>query len=227
MKKMMTFLLFATCLTGCNVKELEDVNSDNSVVDNSVEEIIEEKEPEYVDDNPIKVGLYIYTNNRRLLAHTYESYWNLYTDVNGFTAYFSNEEEISNGRLQNVWKSLYQNYSNIDNYKIGYHLEFDTIDGHVSKKILKPSDGNEIYDYIQIYLYDDIHQDSAWYSHITDAEITNSTILTTLKVTMSTKMNQITSDIKLTVFTYNSEDDFDEFGMYRGNSSFTTLIKRK
>ena len=227
MNKVLVFLIFLVCFTGCNVKEYSDIDEDN-IINETENTIIENEEVfEYVDNNPIKVGLYIYTNGKRILAETYESYWPIYTDINGFTAYYSNNKEISNARLQNVWKSLYQNYEGISDYKIGYHLKFDTVDGVVSKTILKPSDGNDIYDYIQIYLYDDIHQDSTWYSHMNDSDINDNTIFTTIKLTTSTKIADITSDIELTAFTYNDIDDFDEYGNYRGISSHTTIIKKK
>lgn len=227
MKRVLLATVFLYCFTGCNVKENSDKDINSPIVEDIKQEVIEEIEEEYEDDNPIKVGLYIYTNGRRILSENYESAWPIYTDINGFTAYFANDKEISNSRLQSVWKSLYQNYENIDDYKIGYHLKFDTLDGPVSKTILKPSDGKDFYDYIQIYLYDDIHQDSAWYSHMNDSDVRENTIFTTIKLTTSTKIAEVTSDIELTVFTYNDMDDFDESGNYRGVSSHTTIIKKK
>ena len=77
-----------------------------------------------------------------------------------------------------------------------------------------------------IYLYDDIHQeDGAWYSHVTEEEFNENTILTSIKLTGSTLTNDINSDITLTVFTYD-EDDFDESNNYRGISKDTIIIKR-
>ena len=40
------------------------------------------------------------------------------------------------------------------------------------------------------------------------------------------KINDITSDIELTAFTYLDDNDFLD-GNYRGNSKFTTIIKKK
>ena len=84
----------------------------------------------------------------------------------------------------------------------------------------------ETYLYL-VYLYDDIHQTGSWYSHIEDNAMNEDTILTTIKITTSTKINNVTSDIYLTVFTYNGEEDFDENGNYRGNSTYTTTIRKK
>ena len=227
MKKIYLYLFLFILLSGCSVnnnQKDDDIITDESTSQESIEEEIIET---YVDDNPIKIGLYIYTNGRRLLAENYESSWPMYKDINGFTVYYNNEKEISNDRLQNVWKKLYENYENIEEYKIGYHIEFSTNDGIKSKTILKPSDGDEIFNYVQIYLYDDIHQTGSWYSHMNDSDIVDNTILTTIKLTASTKIEEIISDIHLTAFTYNGPDDFDSLGNYRGNSSFTTILKRK
>ena len=61
---------------------------------------------------------------------------------------------------------------------------------------------------------------------MTDDMIKDNTIFTTIKLTTSTKINDITSDIELTAFTYLDDNDFlDE--NYRGNSKFTTIIKKK
>ena len=224
MKKIIALLIAIILITGCtNKKEIND--SPKEEIKEPIKEEVEIKD-EYVDTNPIKVGLYIYSNGKRFLAHEYVSAWPIYTDINGFTAYFSNEEVISNLRLQTVWKSLYNNYTNIDSYKIGYHIKFSTKDGDFSQTILKPSDDKNIYDYIQVYLYDDIHQDSSFYSHMTDDMIKDNTIFTTIKLTTSTKINDITSDIELTAFTYLDDNDFLD-GNYRGNSKFTTIIKKK
>ena len=56
--------------------------------------------------------------------------------------------------------------------------------------------------------------------------IKDNTIFTTIKLTTSTKINDITSDIELTAFTYLDDNDFLD-GNYRGNSKFTTIIKKK
>ena len=138
----------------------------------------------------------------------------------------ANEKEISGGRLKDVWHSKYQNYTDISGYKIGYHLKFETVDGVVEQTILKPSDGDYVYKYIQVYLYDDVNQEASFYSHIEDKDMTENTMLTTIKLFTSTKIADVISPIELTVFTYNGEEDFKD-GMYRGNSKFTTIIKKK
>ena len=56
-------------------------------------------------------------------------------------------------------------------------------------------------------------------------EYNESTLITSIKLTGSTKTDKITSDITLTAFTYDS-DDFDENNEYRGISKYTTTIKR-
>ena len=80
--------------------------------------------------------------------------------------------------------------------------------------------------YIFIYLYDDIHQpDGAWYSHV--ESMTDNTLFSSIKLTAIHNLNEITSPVTLTVFTYDTEDDFDEDGNYRGNSKYTININKQ
>jgi hypothetical protein len=49
-------------------------------------------------------------------------------------------------------------------------------------------------------------------------------MMTSFKVTGGENYDQIISSIEITVFTYNSKDDFDENGKYRGNSKYTAIL---
>ena len=52
------------------------------------------------------------------------------------------------------------------------------------------------------------------------------TIMTSVKLYAVGGIDKV-EDIVLTVFTYDSEDDFDVSGNYRGNSKYSINIKRK
>ena len=75
-----------------------------------------------------------------------------------------------------------------------------------------------------MYLYDDINN-NGYYSHLTEEDINDNTIISSIKLTAGTYYEKITSNIKLTVFTYD-EDDFDENKNYIGNSKHTIIIKK-
>ena len=229
MKKILTLIIISLLLTGCN-KETNNNNNNTISKENNIEksEIKEELQNTYIDENPITPGIYMYYNsytNRALLTE-YTTNWQLNTDLCSLEIYYTTEATIPGTNQKKLWNNYYNNYENIDNYRIGYNITFKTQNETINKTILSPKDTNDIYDYMQIYLYDDIHQkDGAWYSHITEEEFNNESILSSIKLTGSTLTNEIISDITLTVFTYD-DDDFDENNQYRGKSKSTITIKR-
>ena len=231
MKKIL-IILTVILLTGCtkeNKINIENDKDNNETQITEKENIEEPKEETYIDTNPIKPGIYMYygTQTDRKLLTEYTTPWSLNVDLCSLEIYYTNEENIPGTNQKKLWNTYKNNYESIENYRIGYNISFDTQNnGTINKNILSPKDTNEIYNYMQIYLYDDINQqDGAWYSHITEEEYTNNNILTSIKLTGSTQTNEITSDITLTVFTYD-EDDFDENNQYRGNSKSIITIKR-
>ena len=224
MKKIVIVLFMIFLLVGCSVDDVKEENTSNVVEEQ--EEVVDD---EYVDNNPIKVGIYMYTNsytNRKRL-NKYTTSWELNVDLCSLEVFYTNESEILGSNFKTLWNEYKDNYENIDGYRIGYYINFETRnEGVIDKYILSPSDTGDIYNYLQIYLYDDIHQeDGAWYSHITEDEYNSDSILTSIKLTGSTDTDDIISDISLTVFTYDG-DDFDEEGKYIGVSKDTIIIKR-
>lgn len=221
MKKIIIILITLLIVTGCNAKQTETTKKET-------EKTPEEIKEDYIDNNPIKLGLYLYTNSyttRKLLTE-YSTDWIEGTDLCSLEIYYTTAESIPGTNQKKLWNTYYSYYQNIDNYRIGYHIEFNTKNNQISKNILSPQDTEEIFDYIQLYLYDDINQeDGAWYSHVTNEQYNKNNILTSIKLTGSSKTNEITSNIILTAFTYD-DDDFDENNNYRGNSKATITIKR-
>ena len=97
--------------------------------------------------------------------------------------------------------------------------------GEVISKNITSITNEYVFDpYFYVYLYDDIHQaDGAWYSHITKEQDGKNTMYTSIKLYL-VKISRVTSPITLTAFTYDSEDDFDSDGNYRGNSKYQIKI---
>ena len=50
--------------------------------------------------------------------------------------------------------------------------------------------------------------------------------MSSIKLMATSNTKEIDGDIKLTVFTYDTMEDFDANNNYRGSSSFTTSIRR-
>jgi len=52
---------------------------------------------------------------------------------------------LSINSQKNLWDQYLQNYSNIDNYKIGYKISFTNINNeNISKYILSPKDTEDV-----------------------------------------------------------------------------------
>lgn len=214
MKKILLLILIIFLITGCNNKN----KGEEKVVD-KLNDVIETEEEKYVDDNPIIVGLY--ENDIRLVKEytiSKESFKDLI-----FGVYYTNEENLESHNQKYNWNKYYSQYSNIDDYKIGFSFKFYSDQEKIEKTILGP-DTFAFNPYFYIYIYDDINQpDGTFYSHIEVEDLKEDTIFSSIKIYL-VEVDKITSPIEFTVFTYNGEEDFDEFNNYRGNSKYTINI---
>lgn len=220
------------------IKYFKNDRNENSLLnkenlEQKTEEIIEKEEEKvstYIDDNPITIGLYVKDGNYKKLVKEYYCGWDPEEVLGIFYAVYTNDEIISNSNFNNVWKEYLNNYTNIDKYRIGYNIKFTMDTGEIIDQIiLNPDHAYLMYPEIQFYLYDDINLvPGKRYYHVTSDEMNENTICSSVKLVGDKKTPNIISDIELTVFTYDSSDDFDpNTGKYRGNSHYTVIIKRK
>lgn len=146
-------------------------------------------------------------------------------DIGIFQIYPSNEESISfNGGFGNSFYNEWMKYNTNNNLKIGYNIKFSTDEEEISYNIFNPSNCMEKWEYLLNYLYDDYaNRGKSFYSHIEENEFNENTLPTSIKLQSNDKALSIKDKILLTVFTYDSEDDFLD-GEYRGNSSSTLTI---
>lgn len=223
MKKII--ILSLLLLTGCSIMN----NSTNKVEETPVKDRKEKEEDTitYVDDNPIKLGLFLYNNNyhnKEVIKDAYYTDFINGTDIGSFEVFLTSDEIIDGNRFKDTWNKYYNMYDNIDNYKIGFNIKFMLNNGtSYEGNILEP-DIYKFSKYFYIYLYDDIHQvDGAFYSHLESME--DNTLITSIKLYAVSGIDEVESII-LSAFTYDSEDDFDNDN-YRGNSLYVIRIKRK
>ena len=222
MKKTIQLLLISLILlSGCGKKnetKKEDINSNIEI-----DVPLEPEEDDYIDNNPITVGLY--ENNYKLVVDNYYTANVRLKDI-VFSTFFTNDEFLMDGYMKWKWLQYYNNYTDIDNYKIGYNISFDVGDEHFSNNIIEITDEYIFNPYFYVYIYDDINQeDGSWYSHLTPNDVNDKTIFTSIKIFL-VESDQITSPITLTVFTYKDDNDFKD-GYYRGNSFYTVEIENK
>ncbi len=228
MKKIFLMILILSLLTGCT-KNLEKTNEEAPNKKEIEQPKEEKKEDKYIDTNPIELSFYMYydKNTNRQKLTTYQTSFITGQDLCSLEIYYTKDETLATNTQKALWNQYYQNYNNIDAYKIGYKISFTTTNNeNISKYILSPKDTDDVFNYIQLYLYDDIHvQDGAWYSHVTEEEYNDNTILTSIKLTGGDKAGEVASDITLEAFTYDA-DDFDETGNYLGKSKTSIIISR-
>ena len=217
MKKILLLFSISFILIGCsNNDEVNVIVNDN----NNIEPIKEEK----IEEEKIDIGMYLYTGSGRDLIDNYETDFILNQDLVSIEVYNTTISSLSNAKQKDLWYQYYDQYKSL-NPKIAYHIKFSTTDsGIIDKTIYSPSDTEDIYDYMQIYLYDDINQeDNTFYIHISEDEFNDNTILSSIKLTGSTKTDNINSDIELGAFMYTdiNTDSYDT------NNKYSVIISRK
>ena len=220
MKKLVLVIILLPLLVGCNNKENNDLNT--NVNENKNEEtVIEENE---IEEVKMEIGMYIYSNKTRTLLNDYKTDFILNQDLLSVEVYNVKKEELESGTQKELWNKYYEQYKDI-NPKIAYHIKFSTTDsGLIEQTIYSPKDTEQIYDYMQIYLYDDINQlDNTTYTHITEEEINDDTILTSIKLTGSKKTDNINSDIELSAFMYIDNNT----NINDTNNKYKIIISRK
>ena len=221
MKKILLIIIISSILSACSNNN-QNIENNNDLQEN--ENIkVETNVPTYIDNNPIKVGLY----ENKSLIKKYKTKLASHKDIASFQVYYTNKETLDSTNIKNNWNKYYNEYNDIDKYKIGFYITFTADNKQIEQMVLDPTSKHAMTPYLFVYLYDDIHQkDGAWYSHLEPENMKENTILSSIKLYLAGGGPKITSPISLTVFTYD-EDDFDELGKYRGNSSYTIEIETK
>lgn len=227
------FLIILVILTSIYLYNI-DKQKENNVVEEEpkpLEQVIDTpKEEVYKDDNPIKIGLYIKSGNTKKLLTEYSCSWDPEIVLGLFYAIPTNDAVVSGAAFNNVWKEYWNKYSNIDKYRIGYNLKFTLNTGEVVDQIiLNPDHAYLMFPKLQCYLYDDVNLvPGKRYYHITQTEMNENTLCTSIKLVGDKATKNIVSPIELTVFTFDGNEDFDPVtSKYRGNSYYTILINRK
>ena len=221
MKKIITFIFITILLTSCSNKK-QFTNENTPIPDSSVNPIIEEDL--YIDDNPIKIALY--ENNNKIKS--YSTTLSNFKDIAVFDICYTDIDVLEEKNIKNNYKLYYNQYENIDNYKTGFYIEFESNEQKIEELILDVNKTHAMSPYLYIYIYDDVNQaPNAYYSHLEPKDINENTIFSSIKLFLAQEGEKITSPITLTVFTYDDEEDFDEFNKYRGNSSYTITIETK
>ena len=185
---------------------------------------------ENVLDNTIPIGLYTLQNGQYVLTREFSCDWSRDSIFSVFYAIPSTDETIANSEFETIFNGYWNKNEKASEYKIGYNIKFGLDTGEVvNKRVLEPQDIVELFQHIQFYLYDDVtYMPGRPYYHMRQREMTEQTMLTSVKLVGYKETKGVNGPIELSVFTYNGEEDFDsETGEYLGNSKFTTKIYRE
>lgn len=217
--KRVLIICFCLLLCACGSKKSVEVKKKSNNETN-----IEEVKEVYQDNNNTVVGLYKERGSKLELVTDYSTNISSSKDIDIYQIYFSNENTIN---LDNKFGEDYYNKLNsLDNpsIKVGFNIKYSLNNGeNINQTILKPSDTIQN-EYIFLYLYDDYkNRNSNFYSHIEDSEYDDTTLFTSVKI-FANKIDNLSSNVEFTVFTYDTLDDFDEEGNYRGTSKYTINI---
>ena len=237
-KKTIPFLIILTIIISIiyttiliNKNKNVDKNIDENIEIENTEIEIEEtiEEPKYKDENQVPISLYIEQGDQLVKISEYSCDWSPENVLNLFYAIPSTEESISSYNFDSMWKEKIAAYPNGDKCRIGYQVSFKYEDGNTYTYNLKcPDDTYFTFPKVMTYLYDDVNlvPGKAYY-HITQDVMYDYTIASSIKLVGDVDSDKIEGPITLTAFCFDSEDDFDEEGNYRGNSKYTITITRE
>ena len=217
MKKILLVLVVLLLFCGCTKKE--------KVIEKTKEEKKEEiiEKDTYKDENKTPIGFYKVQGNTLTKITKINVTPVVEQDMGVFQIYPSNEDNLTIDKGFGL--AFYDEWNKYNNIKLGYNIKFSLADGrNISYNIFSPENTFDQWEYLMTYLYDDYNNfGKGFYSHIEKEQFNENTLMTSIKIQSSYSVDQINSKISLTVFTYDSEDDFEN-NEYRGNSSYTMDI---
>ena len=184
----------ATELTEASA-DSETAESTENVQTEQGGELPEEKAPVGLYDELGEAGTYT-------LMESLVSTWNAGEDIVVFDLIPSNHTTISgSASYKELWKHQAAVLGEEGTVKPYVILEYTLSDGStVSREIRSYAEAEEevAAGYIEVYLYDDVHQpDGTWYSHLTEYTTNNDTVISSVKLTAGAKIDSV-SEVSLT-----------------------------
>lgn len=218
MKKIIIAIIIVLIITtGCTKQKKEEKKTKEKTIE-KVEEI-----PKYEDLNNTPIAFYSIKGNNLQKLYSINKELAIEEDIGLFQIFPSQEEQIPITNFAEDYYNQWQVY-NQNNLKVGFNIKFKVNNQDISYNILSPSNTMDKWEHLMTYLYDDYaNRNKSFYSHIENTEYNDNTLFTAIKLQSSYSCSEISSNIYLTVFTYDTEDDFEN-NEYRGNSKYTITI---
>ena len=216
MKKLLIFLTILLIACGCTDKKEE---KKENVKKEKKEEVVDT----YKDNNTTPIGIYKIQGNTLSRLNTIDVTPVIEQEIGTFQIYPSNEENIVLNKGFGL--ACYDEWQKYKDVKLGFNIKFSLASGeNISYNIFSPENTFDQWEYLMNYLYDDYTNfGKGFYSHMEKEDFNESSLITALKIQSSYSIELVNSKIVVTVFTYDSDDDFKD-NEYRGNSSHSMTI---
>ena len=154
------------------------------------------------------------------------SNWKRGQDIDCFEVLVSDASTLSGKNFYSICRDCWATLPDPYAMKIGYTLRYTLADGReISMTIRKPSDITHT-EYVECYLYDDVHTSGGFYTHLSDSGMKDNTLITSIKITCGRQIDQV-QQMYLGAFLYDRESMFDASGNYTGPWYQEISIRRK
>lgn len=211
--------MLSLCLFGC-----EKVKKNNSELNQNIKKEEKISPPTYQDVNNTPISFYQLAGNTLTKVNQINGTFNPLDDIFLLQIYPSNLDTIQ--LSDNFGTSFYEEflkYNQNNNIKIGFSISYNMNGENIHYNVLTPNNTMDHWEQFMAYIYDDyFNLGKSFYSHIENDEYTDTTLFTSIKLQCGAYCKDA-SDIKITVFTYDSEDDFSN-NVYRGNSQSSISV---
>lgn len=249
---LIVLIILIIILAATDSKELTDEQMGDTIIAEAVEaiangedtpdtaaDVIQPAKPEVVDlPNEKEVRLYVGSDGVMNVISEFNSSWTPDADIAIFEAINSKEDTIYYDDYFSLHQSYWDSVVSPVTYKIGYELSFDLNGEHKVYTILSPADiennpdlfmgdavNDDVYGHMGVWVYYDMHQ-SGTYFHLTSADMTDETLMTSIKLRPTPLSNEI-SNLKLTAFSYSSNEEIGADGHYIGTHGYKIAVNNQ
>lgn len=240
-------ILVIVLLLSCNKKKPENIpetqTTQTSSSEQEPESTTEKTAASIPNDKPVHLYIMDYNTMTCNRVSEFASAWTPSEDLESFGAFCSPDESFPFTTETDAHNETWNRVNTATKYKIGYELSFDVGGQHKIITILEPDDietNPDLYmgdypedgdydgitGYMGVWVYDDMHQDGSFYTHITQDEVNDDTLLTSIKLRPTPQSDEI-SNLVLKAFSYSSPEEFDSDGRYCGNYASQVTINKE
>lgn len=212
MKKLLVLLAVISLLLSSCIKPIDSDVSDETVPltdavtteeftkeeNEETTNVPETEEAETEAPLPCLVGLYdeLGAPGTYTRLSEWNEPWIQGKDIAVFDIIPSTEGTLNSPSFQTLWKTESDKISPDAYVKPYLLLEYTLSDGtKESFTITGWKEAEEVVTkgYLEVYLYDDIHQDGGWYSHLTEADTNEETVISSVKLTAGKNISSVES----------------------------------